>query len=116
MLDGGILEQRLDELSLTAAQVEHALRARAPQDADDAGDAFLVEPQRRLDRRLFSRVLLLRRVRVWCVVRGQARERLARKVTLAFEVPISDELMRGVRQEPSFALRQQLIDLVASDP
>src|SRR5699024_3301786 len=71
-----VLQHGLDELTLAAAEIEDAFRAKAPESGDHARDALLVEAKRRFDAGFLCGMRDDLRVGVRCLL-AQPRERLA---------------------------------------
>jgi hypothetical protein len=116
LLEGGILEQRRDQLAAPAADVEDAPRAGCPEHRYDGAESLLVQAHWLLDRFLLGLALLPVPVGVDVLVCEKAGERLARGRALVLQVAVHDQLALGRAGKPALAATHELLDLLVPDP
>lgn len=109
-------QQRLDEPTLAAAQVDDPLGAHGHQHVDHGVQPLPVEADGLLDRLLLPVVLLVRGAGLVHVVLGQPGEHALRERPPVLEVAVRDQVASRVGCEPRPALVEQLAALVVAHP
>ena len=113
-----LLEQRLHQGAVAAAQVQHPRGGSRAQLGHDRAVALHDQRHRSLPLLVGARRRdgVVQAVRVQVVHLGQPGHRLPRERDPVRQVPAGDQVAVGVRGQPALARSQQLVDLVAADP